>query len=102
MQLISLKKDYQMENKEIQLQPVVSEKSYNLANASGKYTFLVTRGNNKIEKKYKVHVEKVNSVVRPGKSHRNPKTNGTLRKSDLVKFVVTLKKGDKIDEFLNI
>jgi large subunit ribosomal protein L23 len=97
-----------MENKEIKLQPVVSEKSYNLANASNKYTFLVTRGNNKIEigkaveKKYKVHVEKVNSVVKPGKSHRNPKTNGTLRKSDLVKFVVTLKKGDKIDEFLNI
>jgi large subunit ribosomal protein L23 len=97
-----------MKNNELKLQPVVSEKSYNLANSSNKYSFLVTRGSNKIEigkaveKKYKVHVESVNSIVRPGKSHRNPKTNGTLRKSDMVKFVVTLKKGDKIDEFLNI
>lgn len=97
-----------MENNEIKLQPVVSEKSYNLANADNKYTFLVARGGNKIEigkaveKKYKVHVEKVNSVVRPGKSHRNYKSNQTFRKSDMVKFVVTLKKGDKIDEFLNI
>lgn len=97
-----------MENKEILLQPVVSEKSYNLANAENKYTFLITRGSNKIEigkaveKKYKVHVEKVNSVVRPGKSHKNYRTNVLYRKSDLVKFVVTLKKGDKIDEFLNI
>ncbi len=97
-----------MENNEIKLQPVVSEKSYNLANASNKYTFLITRGFNKIEigkaveKKYKVHVEKVNSVVRPGQSYRNPRINQTYRKSDMVKFVVTLKKGDKIDEFLNI
>lgn len=97
-----------MENKEITLQPVVSEKSYNLANAANKYTFLVTRGGNKIEigkaveKKYKVHVEKVNSIVRPGQSYKNYKTNQAFRKSDMVKFVVTLKKGDKIDEFLNI
>lgn len=97
-----------MENKEIQLQPVVSEKSYNLANASNKYTFLVTRGFNKIEiakaveKKYKVHVEKVNNVVRPGQKYRDFKTNMFFRRSDLVKYVVTLKKGDKIDEFLNI
>lgn len=97
-----------MENKELLLQPVVSEKSYNLANADNKYTFLATRGYNKIEigkaveKKYKVHVEKVNSAVRPGQSYRNPRKNIMYRKSDMVKFVVTLKKGDKIDEFLNI
>ncbi len=97
-----------MENKEIKLQPVVSEKSYNLANAANKYTFLAPRGSNKIEigkaveKKYKVHVEKVNSVVRPGQKYRNFKTNLFFRRSDMVKYVVTLKKGDKIDEFLNI
>lgn len=97
-----------MENKELQLQPVVSEKSYNLANAANKYTFLVTRGYNKIEigkaveKKYKVHVVSVNSIVRPGQKYRNYKANITFRRSDLVKYVVTLKKGDKIDEFLNI
>lgn len=97
-----------MENNEVKLQPVVSEKSYNTANADNKYTFLVTRGFNKkeiekaVEKKYKVHVEKVNSTVRPGQKYRNYKTNQLYRRSDLVKYVVTLKKGDKIDEFLNI
>jgi large subunit ribosomal protein L23 len=97
-----------MENKKIELQPVVSEKSYNQANAQNKYTFLVTRGVNKIEMKkaveakYKVKVEKVNATVRPGKLHRNWKTNKSYRKSDVRKIVVTLKKGDKIDEFLNI
>jgi large subunit ribosomal protein L23 len=97
-----------MENKEIKLQPVVSEKSYNLANALNKYTFLVTRGFNKIEiakaveKKYKVHVEKVCKIVRPGQRYRDFKTNLFFRRSDMVKYVVTLKKGDKIDEFLNI
>jgi len=95
-----------MESKNIQLQPVISEKSYNIANAQNKYTFLVDRGVNKIEmqkaveEKYKVHVEKVNSTVRPGKSFKNWKTNKSYRKSDAVKYTVTLKKGDKIDEFL--
>jgi len=97
-----------MKNNELKLQPVVSEKSYNLANAENKYTFLATRGSNKIEvgkaieAKYKVKVEDVNSVVRPGKMFTNWKTRHSFRKSDMVKFVVTLKKGDKIDEFLNI
>ena len=95
-----------MENKKIQLQPVISEKSYNIANAQNKYTFLVERGVNKIEvekaveTKYKVKVEKVNSTVRPGKGFKNWKTNKSYRKSDAVKYIVTLKKGDKIDEFL--
>ena len=58
-----------MESKNIRLQPVISEKSYNIANAQNKYTFLVDRGVNKIEmqkaveEKYKVHVEKVNSQM---------------------------------------
>lgn len=97
-----------MKNNEIKLQPVVSEKSYNLANAANKYTFIGTRGSNKIEvkkiieAKYKVKVEDVNSIVRPGQKYRNYKSNQPFRKSDMVKFVVTLKKGDKIDEFLNI
>ena len=97
-----------MENKKIELQPVVSEKSYNIANAENKYTFLVTRGVNKIEikkaveTKYKVKVEKINAAVRPGKMYKNWKTNKSYRKSDMRKMVVTLKKGDKIDEFLNI
>ena len=95
-----------MENKNIELQPVISEKSYSIANAQNKYTFIVDRGINKIEvgkaveTKYKVKVEKVNSTVRPGKGFKNWKTNKSYRKSDKVKYTVTLKKGDKIDESL--
>lgn len=97
-----------MESKDIVVKPVVSEKSYTLANASNKYTFAVESGVNKIEiknaveAKYKVKVEAVNIVVKPGKMKRDWKTNRKSRKSDIRKAIVTLKKGDKIDEFLNI
>ncbi len=97
-----------MESKEIVLKPVVSEKSYSLANESNKYVFFVDSGVNKIEiknaveKKYKVKVLDVNITVRIGKSFRDYKTNKSFRKGDKRKAVVTLKKGDKIDEFLNI
>jgi large subunit ribosomal protein L23 len=97
-----------MESKEILLKPVVSEKSYELANSSNQYTFFVSTDVNKIEikkaveKKYKVKVTNVNTVVKPGKEYRDWKTNKHYRKNDRKKTVVTLKKGDKIDEFLNI
>ena len=95
-----------MRSNEITIQPVISEKSYEMANALNKYTFMVPRGVNKIqvaqwvEKEYKVKVENINSVVRPGKLKRDWKTGIKTRKSDKVKVVVTLKEGDKIDEFL--
>ncbi|HPR91673.1 MAG TPA: 50S ribosomal protein L23 [Candidatus Dojkabacteria bacterium] len=97
-----------MRNKTIELQPMVSEKSYAMANANNKYTFLVERYNNKIEvakaveSKYKVKVESVNSVVKPGKMKRDLKTYKPRRERDMVKVIVTLKKGDKINEFLKI
>jgi large subunit ribosomal protein L23 len=93
-------------NKEIKLEPVITEKTYDMANALNKYTFLVPRGVNKIEaskvleEKYKVKVESINSVVRPGKLKRDWKSNKKRRNSDMLKMVFTLKKGDKIDEFL--
>jgi large subunit ribosomal protein L23 len=96
-----------MENKSIQIKPIVSEKSYNLANASNRYTFAVPNGIGKIEikkeieNKYKVKVVDVNITIRPGKLSRDLKTNRKTRKSDIKKAIVTLKKGDKIDEFLN-
>jgi large subunit ribosomal protein L23 len=96
-----------MENK-IVLQPVVSEKSYNLANSENKYTFLVPVTVNKIETKkaveakYKVKVENINSTIRPGKMFTDWRTRRQFRKTDMKKMTVTLKKGDKIDEFLNI
>lgn len=95
-----------MANNEIKIQPVISEKTYEMANALNKYTFMVPRGTNKIEvskfieKKYKVTVEKANTIVRPGKMKRDWRTNKTRRASDNVKVILTLKKGDKIDEFL--
>jgi large subunit ribosomal protein L23 len=97
-----------MESKTITIKPAVSEKSYQLANESNKYTFIVGKEANKIEikkaieEKYKVKAEKVHMVTRPGKSSKDWKTNKTFRKSDSKKAIVTLKKGDKIDEFLNI
>jgi large subunit ribosomal protein L23 len=97
-----------MENKEISLQPVISEKSYKLANEGNKYVFLVDKNVNKIEikkaveKKYKVKVISINTLVRPGKASRDWKTRRYFRKSDKRKAIVTLKQGDKIDEFLNI
>jgi len=96
-----------MENKKIDLQPVISEKSYSLANTSAKYTFFVESNVNKIEikqaveEKYKVTVKLVNIIVRPGKMKTDWKTNRKNRSTDKRKAVVTLKKGDKIDEFLN-
>lgn len=92
----------------MKLQPMISEKSYTTANSDNKYTFLVDTGANRIEikkaveSKYKVKVEGVNILTRPGKISRDWKTNRSTRKSDMKKAIVTLKKGDKIDEFLKI
>ena len=55
-----------------------------------------------MESKYKVKVESVNSVVKPGKMKRDLKTYKPRRERDMVKVIVTLKKGDKINEFLKI
>jgi large subunit ribosomal protein L23 len=90
------------------LQPVVSEKSYNLANAENKYTFLVGTSATKIDvkkevaRKYKVGVVSVNSTTRPGKLKTDWARRRKHRRSDMKKVVVKLKKGDKIEEFLNI
>ena len=95
-----------MKNKTINLQPMISEKSYAMANAHNKYTFLVDRGYSKIEiadaieTKYKVKVVEVNTVVKPGKMKRDLRTYKPRRQTDKIKVIVTLKKGDKIDEFL--
>jgi len=97
-----------MTNNKLNIKPMVSEKSYAMANAQNKYTFLVERGNNKIEiakaveTKYKVKVLSVNSVVKPGKMKKDLKTYKPRREQDMVKVIVTLKKGDKIDEFLKV
>lgn len=95
-----------MESNTIKLQPVMTEKTYDMANAQNKYTFMVPRGVNNIEVskaiqiKYKVKVIDVNRTVKYGKLKRDYRTYRMRREPDMVKVIVTLKKGDKIDEFL--
>ncbi len=89
------------------IKPHITEKSFVMANAFNKYVFITDEKINKIElkkhieKEYKVKVENVASLTQPGKKHTDWKTNRKFRKSDRKKYIVQLKKGDKIDEFLN-
>ncbi len=91
----------------IKVKPYITEKNFDIANAYNKYVFLVEGKTNKIEfkkyieKKYKVKVENVNSLVKPGKKKIDWRRRKMHRKSDRTKYIVQLKKGDKIDEFLN-
>lgn len=89
------------------IQPHITEKSFAMANAFNQYVFITKDRINKIElkkyieKEYKVKVESVASITQPGKKHTDWKTNRRFRKSDKKKYIVKLKKGDKIDEFLS-
>ena len=90
------------------IQPLVSEKSYAQANTLNKYTFLVdpkatkTEIAKEIAKKYKVKVLSVNCLTDPGKLGTNWKIRVKSRKEDKKKALVTLKKGDKIENFFNV
>lgn len=82
--------------------PVVSEKSYNLID-EGKYTFIVDPRSNKTEIKnaieaiFGVKVETVNTVNRIGKTRRT--RQGTGKRKDTKRAVVTLRAGQTIDIF---
>lgn len=94
--------------KKVLLHPVVSEKSYALADSHNKYTFMVPTNAEKVEigraveTEFKVKVVKVNTVTKPGKLKKDWKTNRRSRKSDKKKAIVTVKPGDKIEDFLGI
>lgn len=83
--------------------PMVTEKSVTAAEA-GKYTFKVNPDANKIEireaieKIYKVHVTKVNTVTVRGKSYRLGRVKQRKR-PDWKKAVVALQPGEKIEIF---
>jgi ribosomal protein L23 len=89
------------------IKPHITEKSFAMANAFNQYVFLTSENINKIEvkkyveKEYKVKVLNVAKITQPGKKHIDWKTNRKFRKSDKKKYIVKLKKGDKIDEFLS-
>lgn len=86
-------------------QPVISEKSFALAD-NGKYVFLVAKNSTKVEvakaveKAFKVNVLEVNTVLVKGKMKRFGRISG--RRQDYKKAIVTIKKGEKIEDFKGI
>ena len=88
--------------RDILLKPVISEKSYRLAD-DGKYTFLVAPHANKtqirqaVEDVFTVRVTGVNTSNRPGKRRRT--RFGWGKRPDTKRAIVTLADGDRIDLF---
>jgi large subunit ribosomal protein L23 len=89
--------------RDIILQPVVSEKSYDLVDANNQYTFIVDPRSNKTEIKqaiqtiFDVRVVSVNTMNRKGKLKRTGLTIG--RRKNTKRALVTLASGDSIDVF---
>ncbi len=90
--------------RDILIRPVVSEKTYGLAENAGKYTFEVAGDSNKIEireaieKQFQVRVTKVNTLWVRGKQRRLGRMpQGTTKRWK--KAVVTLAPGDSIAIF---
>ena len=89
--------------RDIILQPVVSEKSYDLVDANNQYTFIVDPRSNKTEIKqaiqtiFDVKVISVNTMNRQGKRKRTGLTLG--KRKNTKRALVTLASGDSIDVF---
>ncbi len=89
--------------RDIIIEPVVSEKSYDLAADNNTYTFIVDPRTNKteirqaIESIFDVEVTSVNTMIRKGKQKRTGYTIG--RRKDTKRALVTLADGDSIDVF---
>jgi large subunit ribosomal protein L23 len=88
--------------RDILLRPVISEKSYRLAD-DGKYTFLVAPDSSKtqirqaVEEVFRVRVTGVNTLNRPGKRRRT--RFGWGKRPDTKRAIVSLAEGDRIDIF---
>lgn len=89
--------------RDIIIEPVVSEKSYDLAADHNTYTFIVDPRTNKteirqaIEAIFEVKVTSVNTMNRKGKQKRTGYTIG--RRKGTKRALVTLRDGDSIDVF---
>ncbi len=89
--------------RDIILGPIVSEKSYDLIEQRGTYTFQVDPRTNKTEVKqavqaiFGVKVDRVNIINRKGKRKRTGFTIG--RRNDTKRALVTLAEGEAIDIF---
>lgn len=86
----------QKDPRDVLIAPVVSEKSYGLLD-QGKYTFLVDPRSNKTEIKiaveqiFRVKVDSVHTINRPGKARRT--RFGMGRRKDTKRAIVTLREG---------
>ena len=89
--------------RDIILEPVVSEKSYDLIEHNNTYTFEVDPRANKeeikhaVEKVFGVKVLRVNTMNRKGKVKRTGYKLG--KRKDIKRALVTLAAGDEIDLF---
>jgi large subunit ribosomal protein L23 len=89
--------------RDIIIEPVVSEKSYDLVSDYNTYTFIVDPRTNKTEIKqaieviFDVTVTSVNTMNRKGKKKRTGWTVG--KRKDTKRALVTLAYGDSIDVF---
>ena len=92
-----------MDPHQVIIRPVISEKSYNLIENEGQYTFQVDRRANKnqikraVENAFDVSVAKVNTTNVKSKPKRQGLTRG--RTSVWKKAVVKLVEGDRIELF---
>ena len=92
-----------MDPHQIIVRPVISEKSYNLIESEGQYTFQVDRRANKnqikhaVESAFDVRVQKVKTAHVKSKPKRQSLTRG--RTSTWKKAVVKLAEGDRIELF---
>lgn len=93
--------------KEILIKPLITEKMTNITADLGKYGFLVNKDSSKIEiakaieKKFNVHVLKVRTINRSGKTKTQFRKSGRFvgKTASYKKAIVTLKKGETIELF---
>ena len=99
-----------MDNKNVLVKPVITEKATKLGEDLSKYSFIVKRNANKIQIKnavetmYGVTVENVKTMVNPGKS-RTRQTRTSISKGQTASFkkaIISLSKGETIDFYSNI
>jgi large subunit ribosomal protein L23 len=89
--------------RDVIIEPVVSEKSYDLIDDANTYTFVVDRGANKTQIKqavitlFNVQVVSVNTMNRKGKIKRTGYVLG--KRKDTKRALVKLADGDSIDFF---
>lgn len=89
--------------RDVVIEPVVSEKSYDLIQDHNTYTFVVDKRSNKteikqsIQKIFGVRVLSVNTMNRRGKLKRTGYVIG--RRSDTKRALIKLAAGDSIDIF---